>query len=71
MNLIFKLCSFLLVLYCLMELNLKSMQKKFLMASCMGKGKEDQWNSSISEREQIIFTLLKVEVENENQLGEH
>lgn len=41
------------------------------MASCMGKGKEDQWNSSISEREQIIFTPLKVEVENENQLGEH
>ena len=37
----------------------------------MGKGKEDQWNSSISEREQIIFTPLKVEVENENQLGEH
>ena len=28
MNQIFKLCSFLLVLYCLMELNLKSMQKE-------------------------------------------
>ena len=41
------------------------------MASYMDKGNEDQSNSSISVREQIIFTPLKVEAENENQLGEN